>query len=75
MRYLESERLLIKPVEEEDLCALLELRWDKDIMQYLVHEPISKKKQLEWYSGLSDKDIALSIFSKNDSLYIIFKYI
>ena len=66
MRYLESERLLIKPVEEEDIYQLLEFRWDKDIMKYLVHEPISKQKQLEWFKNLSQKDLVLSIFLKGE---------
>jgi RimJ/RimL family protein N-acetyltransferase len=65
MRYLESERLLIKPIEEEDIYQLLEFRWDKDIMKYLVHEPISKQKQLAWFKSLSEKDLALSIFLKD----------
>ncbi len=64
MRYLESERLLIKPIEEEDIYQLLELRWDKDIMQYSLHEPISRKDQLEWYKSLTKRDLALSIFLK-----------
>jgi len=66
MRYLESERLLIKPVEEEDIYQLLEFRWDQDIMQYLVHEPISKQQQLEWFKNLSKKDLVLSIFLKGE---------
>jgi diamine N-acetyltransferase len=67
MRYLESSKLLLKPIEEEDILRLLELRWEKDTMQYLVHEPISKNKQFEWYKGLSDTDVALTIFLKNDN--------
>ena len=66
MRYLESERLLIKPVEEEDIYQLLEFRWDKDIMQYLVHEPISKQQQQEWFKNISKKDLPLSIFLKEE---------
>jgi RimJ/RimL family protein N-acetyltransferase len=64
MRYLESERLLIKPVEEEDIIKLLEWRWDRNIMAHLVHEPISKQQQLAWFRGLTKKDLALSIFLK-----------
>ena len=66
MRYLESERLLIKPVEEEDIYQLLEFRWDKDIMKYLIHDPISKQQQLEWFRNLSKKDLVLSIFLKGE---------
>lgn len=66
MRYLESEKLLIKPIEEEDIYKLLEFRWDKDIMQYLIHEPISMQKQLEWYKKLSEKNLAFSVFIKEE---------
>lgn len=65
MRYLESDRLLLKPVEEADIAALLELRWDKSIMQYLVHDPIGMKQQKEWFQGLGAKNLALSIFLKS----------
>ena len=66
MRILESERILLKPVETEDLEFLLTLRWDKDIMNYLIHNPISMKDQKDWYAGLKKNDIALSIFQKED---------
>jgi diamine N-acetyltransferase len=66
MRFLESERLLLKPIEEEDLLDLLELRWDKN-MQYLMHDPISKNKQKEWYRGLSNTDIPLTIWLKSSN--------
>jgi RimJ/RimL family protein N-acetyltransferase len=64
MRVLESERLLLKPVEEEDILQLLELRWDADVMEHLVHDPISPSKQRAWFQSLSDRDLALSIFAK-----------
>jgi RimJ/RimL family protein N-acetyltransferase len=64
MRILESERLLIKPVEEEDIYELLEFRWQRDTMAYSIHEPISRQAQLAWYRSLSPKDLALSIFLK-----------
>ena len=71
MRYLESERLLIKPIEEEDIYQLLEFRWDKDIMRYTIHEPISKMDQLEWYKSLTKKDLALSVFFKEGNKRIL----
>ena len=71
MRYLESERLLLKPIEEEDIYQLLEFRWDKDIMKYTIHHPISKKQQLEWYNSLTKKDLVLSIFLKKDDGQIL----
>lgn len=67
MRVLESERLLIKPVEERDLPGLLELRWDADVMRYLIHEAINEKEQNDWFKSLNTKkNLALSIFLKKD---------
>ena len=31
MRVLESDRIVLKPIEEEDLPLLLELRWDETL--------------------------------------------
>jgi len=67
MRILESERLILKPVEEEDIYYLLDLRWDAEVMTYLLHEPISKSKQLEWYRSTIEKDYPFSIFFKKDN--------
>ena len=66
MRILESERILLKPIEEEDIYKLLEIRWDREVMELSLHEPISRKNQLEWYKSLGDKDLALSVFLKQD---------
>ena len=67
MRLLESERLLLKPIEEEDIYKLLEIRWDKEVMYYSLHEPISKKQQLAWFNSLSGKDLVLSVFLKENN--------
>ncbi len=66
MRILESERIILKPIEEEDIYKLLEIRWDKDVMMLSLHEPISRKDQMEWYRSLTKKDLALSVFLKKD---------
>lgn len=71
MRILESDRLLLKPIEEEDLYQLMEFRWDKDIMFYTLHEPISKKDQMEWFRSLTKKDLALSVFWKENDEQIL----
>jgi diamine N-acetyltransferase len=67
MRVLESKRLLIKPIEEEDLQYLLELRWEQSIMNYLIHEPLSLANQKKWFSSLSSKDIPFLIWLKSDN--------
>lgn len=67
MRILESERLIIKPIEEQDLEYLLNLRWDASIMEHLIHDPISMKDQKSWFSNISKKDLVMSIFLKTES--------
>jgi len=72
MRILESKKLVLKPVEEEDLQFLLDLRWDRDTMDYLIHYPISYKSQQQWLENIRKSgDMPLSIFVKeNDELKI-----
>lgn len=64
MRILETERLILKPVELEDLQYLLNLRWNQEVMDYLIHDPISYKNQLDWFNNIKKNDLALSIFVK-----------
>lgn len=71
MRILENDLLLIKPVEEADLEALMNLRWDADVMEYLLHEPIGMQHQKQWLQN-SVKDVVLSVFLKeNGNLRLI----
>ncbi|MDR0368203.1 MAG: GNAT family N-acetyltransferase [Bacteroidales bacterium] len=66
MRILETERILLKPIEEEDLTFLMNLRWDKDITQFIIHDPISKQDQKKWYEKISKgNNLALSVFYKD----------
>ena len=67
MRILETERLLLKPVEADDLKYLLNLRWNSEVMDYLIHDPISYKNQIDWFNNLSKKDLAMSIFLKEET--------
>lgn len=64
MRVLESDRLLLRPIEEQDLQELLELRWNAEVMRHLVHEPISPARQFAWFKSLSDRDVPLTILLK-----------
>lgn len=64
MRILESDELLIKPTEESDLNELMQLRWDADVMSYLLHEPIGMKQQTEWFKNITSKDVVMTIFLK-----------
>ena len=66
MRILESDRLLIKPVEKEDLLTLLNLRWDSNIEESIIHEPISMESQQAWFESTSkSNNLACTIFLKN----------
>lgn len=65
MRILESERLILKPVEPEDLNFLMEQRWDAELTDYIIHNPISSYNQQKWYEKIcKNGDVALSIFYK-----------
>jgi diamine N-acetyltransferase len=65
MRILESERLILKPVEPEDLNFLMEQRWDADLTDYIIHNPISTYTQQKWYEKIcKNGDVAMSIFYK-----------
>lgn len=66
MRILETTRLILKPIEVEDLKFLLNLRWEKEVMDYLIHDPISFKNQMDWFNNIKKTDLALSIFVKED---------
>lgn len=66
MRVLESENVLLRPIEPEDLLFLMNLRWEKEVTEFIIHDPISMKKQTEWYENMSKKgDLALSILYKD----------
>ena len=67
MRVLESQRILLKPVEREDLDYLAQLRWDKEVCQFINHEPISCSDQERWFNNIQPNDMPLSIFIKEDS--------
>ena len=67
MRILETQRLILKPIEVEDLNFLLNLRWQKEVMNYLIHDPISSKNQMDWFNNIKKTDLALSIFIKQDN--------
>jgi diamine N-acetyltransferase len=67
MRILETQRLILKPIEVEDLNFLLNLKWQKEVMNYLIHDPISSKNQLDWFNSIKKTDLALSIFIKQDN--------
>ncbi len=66
MRILENDHILLKPVEEEDLPFLLDLRWDQEITENIIHQPISMRDQQRWFENLAKTgDLAVSVFLKN----------
>ena len=74
MRILETERLLLKPIEIEDLKYLLDLRWNKEMEDVIIHDPISYRDQMDWYNSLKKTDVALAIFLKENSELKLLKY-
>lgn len=64
MRMLETERLMLKPVEEADLADLLELQWDREIMKLMNFKPLSMDNQKEWLKSLGKNCIYFSVFEK-----------
>lgn len=65
MRILESERLIMKPVEPADLPYLMEQRWDAALTDHIIHNPISSYDQQQWYERICrNGDVVLSIFFK-----------
>jgi len=67
MRVLESERLVLKPVEESDLYSLLQIQWDKSVMNYMNFKPLSLANQREWFNSVGKNNLALSIFYKTET--------
>jgi RimJ/RimL family protein N-acetyltransferase len=67
MRMLETERLLLKPVEEADLKELLEMQWDRNLMQYMNFKPLSFENQKDWLKSLGKNNMAFSIFLKSEN--------
>jgi len=63
---LETERLFLKPVAEEDLQELLEMQWDKSLMRFMNFKPLSMENQREWIKSLGRNNMAFSIFLKKD---------
>lgn len=64
MRVLETDRLILKPVEESDLMDLLEMQWDRDVVTYMKFTPISYDDQKRWYSSLGKNSMAFTMFQK-----------
>ena len=65
MRVLETERLILKPVEESDLSILLDLQWDKEVVQYMKFFPLSMDNQKAWITSLGKNSLAFTILYKN----------
>ncbi|MDD2228118.1 MAG: GNAT family protein [Candidatus Cloacimonetes bacterium] len=66
MRILETTRLLLKPVEEEDLPKLLDLQWDKDVVQHMKFTPLSMDDQKSWLKSLGKNRLAFMMLQKNE---------
>jgi len=65
---LETERLILKPVEESDLPSLLEMQWSQELMRYMIFKPLSLENQKEWFKSLGNENLAFSIYLKKDEI-------
>ena len=53
----------MKPVEPEDLPYLMEQRWDADLTDHIIHNPISTYNQQQWYEKICrNGDVVLAIY-------------
>ena len=64
MRMLETDRILLKPVEESELNDLLDMQWSQELMKYMIFKPISIENQKEWLKSLGKENLAFSIYLK-----------
>jgi RimJ/RimL family protein N-acetyltransferase len=69
MRMLETDRLLLRPVEEYDLKELLELQWDKSLMKFMKFKPLSMENQKEWIKSLGKNNATFVIVLKENNKY------
>ncbi len=67
MRVLETQRLLLKPVEESDLPHMLELQWDKEVVKYMKFSPLSMENQKTWIKSLGKNSLAFTINLKTNN--------
>jgi RimJ/RimL family protein N-acetyltransferase len=65
MRVLETERILLRPVEENDLLELLDLQWDRDVVKFMKFKPLSYENQKKWFQSLGKDNIAFTILEKS----------
>ena|SRR3990167_2329381 len=56
MKILESKRIFLRPVDENSLPFLLELRWNKDVCETIIPEPITMLQQIEWFNNLRNAE-------------------
>ncbi len=57
MNVLETERLIMLPASENDLKFLLDLRWNKNMCEWIVHDLISMDSQICWFKSLKNANI------------------
>ena len=55
MTILETDRLIIRDLQESDLPALIAMNQDPEVMQYFP-KPYSQAESLRQYQGIQDED-------------------
>jgi len=57
MNVLETDRLILTPITENDLRFLLDLRNNKHVCEWIIHEPLSESDQKKWFDTLKNSVI------------------
>jgi RimJ/RimL family protein N-acetyltransferase len=65
MKAFESQRLQLRPINENDLQFLMDLRNDKQVMEWLVEANLTMHQQLHWFNSLKKNDYVFVIYKKD----------
>ncbi len=52
---LETERLILRPINEEDISGVFEMRRDSDVMRYIREPVLSRREAEDWIKLISSR--------------------
>lgn len=65
-RYIETERLIIKPLSQEDAPEVFEWASDKIVNRFLPYQPYKSVAQVrKWIASIEDEDYEFGFFLKD----------
>ncbi len=62
MAILNSSRLTLKPVVEEDLEAILRIQTDREVLKAMRFKKLTLDDQKKWFQSLGNSTLAFSVF-------------